>query len=124
MKSLAEPRKFLDLSEDEIKQIVTDIFSPKKITCIKKSKKWDEITCKIYTEWETTDDDGNEISEIIPDEITLMNPFDYGEDAIQAEFQLNGNDYKKLKQFCFAKGIYGASIEWLLNNPYEEDNKS
>ena len=124
MKSLAEPRKFLDLSEDEIEQIVTDIFSPKKITCIKKSKKWDEITCKIYTEWETTDDDGNEISEIIPDEITLMNPFDYGEDAIQAEFQLNGNDYKKLKQFCFAKGIYGASIEWLLNNPYEEDNKS
>ena len=124
MKSLAEPRKFLDLSEDEIKQIVTDIFSPKKITCIKKSKKWDEITCKIYTEWETTDDEGNEISEIIHDEITLMNPFDYGEDAIQAEFQLNGNDYKKLKQFCFAKGIYGASIEWLLNNPYEEDNKS
>ena len=40
--------KFLDLTDEEIKQIVMDIFQPKKITCIKRNKKWDEITCKIY----------------------------------------------------------------------------
>ncbi len=104
-------------------EIVTDIFSPKKITCIKKSKKYDEISCKIYTEWETTDDDGKLILEIIPDEITLKNPFDYEQNALHAQFQINGEDYKKLKQFCFAKGIYGASIEWLLNNPYMEKSE-
>lgn len=112
--------KFLDLTENEIRQIVNDIFSPKKITCIKKSKKYDEITCKIYTEWECHDDDGNLVPEVIPDEITLMNPFDYGEDSIQAPFQVTGQDYKKLKQFCFSKGIYGVSIDWLIDNPYME----
>ncbi len=111
-------RRFMDLTDEEIRQIVADIFSPKKVTCIKRSKKWDEITCKIYTEWESYDDDGNKITNVIPDEITLMNPFDYGSNAIQADFQLNMEDYDKLKQFCFAKGIYGCSIDWLLNNPY------
>lgn len=121
MKVLSESRKFLDLTDDEIRQVVTDIFSTKKITCIKRSKKWDEITCKIYTEWETTDDDGNTIDELIPDELTLKNPFDYGEKAIYVQFQVKQADYKTLKQFCFAKGIYGKSIEWLINNPYIEN---
>ncbi len=122
MKVLTASRKFLDLTDDEIRQVVNDIFSPKKITCIKKSKKWDEITCKIYTEWETTDDDGNKVDELIPDEITLKNPFDYGEEAIHADFQVNREDYCTLKQFCFAKGIFGYQIDWLLNNPYEADD--
>ncbi len=115
-------RNFIDLTDDEIREIVTDIFAPKKITCIKRSKKWDEITCKIYIEWETTDDDGNKIPELIPDELTLMNPFDYGKDAIQVQFPVNGEDYTKLKQFCFAKGIYGVSIKWLMDNPYVARN--
>lgn len=112
-------KTFLSLNNEEVKQIVTDMFSPKKITCIKRSKKYDEITCRIYTEWETTDDDGNEVIELIPDDIELRNPFDYGEYAIHAQFQITTDDYIKLKQFCFAKGIYGKSIEWLLNNPYD-----
>ena len=115
---MMKQRKFIDLTDDEIREIVTDIFAPKKITCIKRSKKYDEITCKIYTEWETTDDDGNKIPELIPDELTLMNPFDYGESAIQVQFQVDREDYTKLKQFCFAKGIYGVSIKWQMNNPY------
>lgn len=111
-------RNFLDLTDDEVKQIVTDMFDPKKITCINRHKRDDMITCKIYTEWETTDDDGNTITETIPDEITLRNPFDYDEDAINADFQIHCSDYTQLKQFCFAKGIYGAALDWLLNNPY------
>lgn len=62
--------------------------------------------------------DGKKVTELIPDELTLMNPFDYGEDAIHVQFQVNRADYDKLKQFCYAKGIYGASIIWLTNNPY------
>ena len=112
--------KFLDLTDEEIKQIVQDIFQPKKITCIKRNKKWDEITCKIYTEWETTDDDENNINELIPDYLTLKNPFDYGEESIDVDFQLHYKDYVKLKQFCYAKGIYGHSIDFLFDNPYLE----
>ena len=118
---MVNKREFLSLTNDEIKQIVTDMFSPKRITNIKKSKKYDEITCTIYTEWESFDDDGNKIVETIPDEIELQNPFDYGENAIWAQFQLTRDDYNKLKQFCFAKGIYGKSIEWMLDNPYIEE---
>ena len=121
---MKERRSFLSLTDAEVREIVTDIFAPKKISCIKRSKKWDEITCKIYTEWESTDDDGNRVVDLCDDELTLRNPFDYEEDAIHVQFQLVRSDYEKLKQFCFAKGIYGASIEWLLNNPYakEENN--
>ncbi len=111
-------RKFTDLTKDEIKFIVNEIFSPKKITNIKVHKKDDEISCTIYTEWHTTDDDGKDVIDVIPDEIELRNPFDYGENAIWAQFSLNHEDYSKLKSFCYAKGIYGASIEWLTNNPY------
>lgn len=111
-------KKFTDLAKDEIRFIVNEMFKPKKITNIKAHKRDDEITCTIYTEWETTDDDGNDIIEVIPDEITLRNPFDYGEESIYADFGLNSSDYTKLKQFCYAKGIYGQSIEWLINNPY------
>ena len=113
-------RKFTDLTKDEIKFIVNELFSPKRITNIKISKRYEEISCTIYTEWVTTDDDGNEVIEIIPDEIELRNPFDYGENAIHAPFGLNYRDYAKLKSYCYAKGIYGVSIEWLTNNPYTQ----
>ena len=105
--------KFIDLSESDIRQIVRDIFEPKKITCVKKHKRDDEITCKIYTEWGC-----GEENIVIADEITLRNPFDYGTDAICVDFSVSPSDYRKLKQFCYAKGVYGESIDWLINNPY------
>ena len=111
-------RKFTDLSKDEIKFIVNEIFSPEKITNIKTHKRDDEITCTIYTEWESTDDDGKTVVDLIPDEIELRNPFDYNSYALHAQFSLSVNDFNKLKSFCYAKGIYGKSIEWLTNNPY------
>lgn len=110
-------REFLSLTNEEIKQIVTDMFSPKKITCIKKSKKYDEITCNIYTEWGTDDDDGGVLC--VCDELTLRNPFVYNEDSISVDFQVKGSDYTSLKQFCFAKGIVP---DWIKNNPYMENN--
>ena len=110
-----EYREFLSLTNEEVKQIVTDIFAAKKVTNIKHSKKWDEITCKIYTEWETTDDNGKEVVDLIPDELTLCDPFKYGEDALHVQFQLKSSDYIQLKQFCIAKGILP---DWVKNNPY------
>ena len=117
-KQVKTQRSFLDLTDEEVRELVQYIFEPKKITCIKRNKKWDEITCKIYTEWNTTDDDGKEIVELIPDELTLKNPFDYGEEALHVDFQLHSTDYFKMKQYCYAKCIYGASIQWLIDNPF------
>lgn len=109
-------RKFTDLSKDEIEQIVNDIFQPKKITNIEKHKRDEEITCTIYTEWESYDDYGKLEIDLIPDTLTLRNPFDYGEDAIEANFQVRYADYLQLKQFCFAKGIYSERL--IKDNPY------
>ena len=112
-------KKFTDLSKDEIKQIVTDIFHPKKITNIETHKKEEEITCTIYTEWEGRDEE----TTLIADTLTLRNPFKYGEDAIEVDFSVNGSDYLKLKQFCFAKGIFHENL--VKDNPYlQEGEKS
>lgn len=116
-------RKFTDLSKDEIKQIVTDIFHPKKITNIETHKRDEEITCTIYTEWESYDDDGHLETDLIPDTLTLRNPFEYGDNAIHVNFLVGYDDYLKLKQFCFAKGIF--SEDWVKHNPYlQEEEKS
>ena len=116
-----EYREFLSLTNDEVKQIVTDIFAPKKVTNIKRSKKWDEITCKIYTEWESTDDDGKKVVELIPDELTLRDPFRYKQNALPVQFQLKTSDYIQLKQFCIAKGILP---DWVKNNPYKKEENT
>ena len=112
--------KFYELTDNDIKKILYDIFECKKVTCIKHYKKFDEISCKMYTEWYSKDDNGEEIVDTIADEIILRNPFDYSiYDAIDiGDFDIHNEDYIKLKQFCYAKGIYGESIEWLFNNPY------
>ena len=114
-------RNLLDLTNEEVKQIVTDIFSCKKVTNIKRDKKYDEITCNIYTEWHSVNDKGEDEYDTVCDELTLKNPFDYGEDAIHVDFSVRRDDYKKLKQFCFAKGIYGQEIDFLFDNPYIEE---
>lgn len=113
-------RDFLSLTDDEIRQIVTDIFQPQKITCIKRSKRFKEITCKIYTEWCSKDDKGNEEYEVIPDELILRNPFEFDINyAIHVDFPIKYADFVVLKQFCFSKGIYGKELrEILIENPY------
>lgn len=109
-----EYRKFTSLTDDEVRQIVNDMFSPKKITCIKRSKKYDEITCKIYTEWNDGEDDF-----VMADELILKDPFKYGEWAIHINMSVHEIDYIRLKQFCIAKGI---CPEWYRNNPYMQNH--
>ncbi len=113
---IKQRRKFTDLSKDEIRQIVSDIFQPKKITNIETHKRDEEITCTIYTEWESYDDNGNPEIDLISDQLTLRNPFEYGDNAIHVGFSVRYDDYLKLKQFCFAKGIFHE--DWVNDNPY------
>ena len=112
---MEKSRKITDLSTEEIRQIVTDIFLPLKVTHIKKHIREGTVTCKIHTKWTDTEN-----TFIHADDVTLRNPFIYGEKAIELPFTLGNYDYWMFKQFCFAKGI----CPWLDNNPYlEEETK-
>lgn len=42
-------KKFVDLSNEEIKQIINDIFAPESITYIRRYTKQDYVTCNIKT---------------------------------------------------------------------------
>lgn len=103
-------REFLDLTDDEIKFILIDIFHPVKIENINRSAAWNEITVDITTGgWDDGEDDNMEIT----DEITLSLP--RGDNCgIQVDFSLNKDDILKYKQFLLAKGC-----NYLLkDNPY------
>lgn len=117
---LSTPIKFTDLSTPEIIQVVTDIFKPKKITNIKIHKKNEEITCKAYFEWETTDDNDKLITYTAPSEIIMFNPFDHGRNALMIDLDCaTSKEYHQFKQFCFAKGIYETAM--IKNNLYLEE---
>ena len=114
-KYFMEFREFLSLTNEEVKRLATDMFGAKKVTCVKRSKKWDEITCKVYTEWEG-DKEAGEDDFTVEDEITFRNPFVYGAKAILGgAMPIYAKDYKLLKQFCVSRGIYP---EWYKDNPY------
>lgn len=103
-----------DLSNEDIIRIVTDIFSPKWIANIKRHKHEDYISCDIYTEWSSKDDND---TEVIKNEIKFRNPFEHGMDAIRSDgVPVRGSSYIKLMQFCFAKGM---KPDWIENNPYD-----
>ncbi len=104
-------REFLSLTDEEIRQIVTDIFEPKKISCIQRHKRGEYISCKIYTEWFW---DNESSSQIVADTLELRDPFKNGSSAIHVDFSLDPEDYDILKKFCFAKGI----VPWAQDNPY------
>lgn len=106
-------RKFMDLTEEEVRGAVSVIIMPKKITNFRKLK--DCFRMKVYTDWETTDDDGNEVLHTICDEIELRDPWENGRKAIDWEY-LDSHDIYLLKQFCFAKGI----CEYAVGNPFLE----
>ena len=97
-----EYRRFLDLTDDEIKEVITDIFRPTKIGYIEKNKKWNEIEVEIVTEWEV--DEGEDPTEIT-DIITLRHTSDWCDG-----FPVENNDYWKWIEFLCYKGI----------NPYYE----
>ena len=116
---MAMAKRFTDLTDDEIRQIVMDIFQPKKITCIERRKRDDEIICKIYTEWGTGKENDETI--VTADILTLKDPFRYGRRAIQVDFSVTEKDYRMLKQFCFAKGVTAHYDSPAKNNRYMKE---
>ena len=109
-------RKFSELTDDEVREIVSDIFCPKKITCIKRNKRDDEISCKIYTEWDPYEKGDKPF--VLADELVLYNPFFNGNRSISIDMGIGHDDYEKLRQFCFARGVETNLDKYLVNNPY------
>ena len=103
--------KMCELTDEDIRRIVTDIFWPKRITCIRRHKREDYISCNIYTEWSSTDENGEVETTTCRDEIELRNPFEYGDDAIRSgDFPLQWQDYTMLKQSCIINVIIHGSV--------------
>lgn len=90
-------KRFLDLTDDEIKDIVTDIFKPLNIGCIERNKDWNEIEVEIVTTWEV-DEDEDPIE--ITDTITLRYTSDWCDG-----FPVKNNDYWKWIRFLCDKGV-------------------
>lgn len=112
-------RAFTDLTDDEVREIVTDLFEPKKITCIKRRKRDEEITCRIYTEWGNDDDDDGVF--LARDDLTLKNPFLYGARSVSVDFSTDWSDVEKLRKFCWAKGVTAGMPDYSKENPYAEE---
>lgn len=103
-------RKFLDLTDEEIKFILNDIFHPVKIENIHRDKDWNQFTVEITTGgWNNGEDEDFEIT----DEITLTLPT-LQSCGLDVDFSLDKEDELKWSQFLLAKGC----DERLKNNPY------
>ena len=101
-------REFLDLTDDEIRQIVTDIFHPVKIENIKRYKKWNNFTVDITTDgWGDGEGGTMEITDNI--ELTM--------DDISVDFHVEPEDQWKWQQILLAKGCNNL----LKDNPYLEE---
>ena len=101
-------REFLDLTDDEIRQIVTDIFAPVKIENIKRHKQWKMFTVDITTDkWGNGEGGTMEITDNL--ELTM--------DDITVDFHVKPEDEWKWRQFLLAKGCNTL----LKDNPYLEE---
>lgn len=105
-------REFMDLTDDEIKYIIKDIFPyTTKIDNIIRDPKFNQISCDIYIMEEYPD---------VPDTLDLMVPA-FGEEGITThDFSLTDKELWKWKQFLLAKGC----DERLKDNPYLEFNET
>lgn len=103
-------REFMDLTDDEIKYIIKDIFPyTTKIDNIIRDPQFNQISCDIYIMEEYPD---------IPDTLDLTVPA-FGEEGITThDFSLTDKELWKWKQFLLAKGC----DERLKDNPYLEFN--
>lgn len=106
-------REFLDLTDEEIEFIITEMFNPTKIGNIERDKEFSEIIVEITTGgWD--DGEGGEFE--IDDEITLKIPTVYS-CGLEVDFSLTSEDKLKWKQFLLAKGCDYR----LKDNPYMEE---
>lgn len=101
-------RKFISLTDDEIKLIIKDMFHPESINYIEKDKRYDEIKVSISTKWYSKNKKNEEEEDLIEDEIVLT------ENDITADFQIMAKDMDLYRKFLFSLGIH----ELFLNNPY------
>ena len=103
-------RDFMSLTDEEITQIVTDMFHPKAVLGIKR----DALYCHFYVMMELDWDD----DVVTYDEIDLTIP-SIDNKGISADFSLNSEDFVKYNQFLLAKG---CNI-YLKDNPYLENEE-
>lgn len=105
-------RKFLDLTNAEIRFIVSDIFNPTRIFDICRDKKRNEITLNIVTDgWQDGERDNFEII----DEVVLSLPNGY-HGGISSDFPLSREEELKWEKYLLAKGCDHR----LKDNPYLE----
>lgn len=101
-------RDFMSLTDDEVKQIITDLFHPKQIVEIKRDDIFGHIHITFDWEW----DEETIMTDTV--DLTLPTPNHSG---ITADFSLTIADYNRYNQFLIAKGCN----EYLKNNPYLEE---
>lgn len=96
-------RKFLDLTDEEIKFIINDIFHPIKVDNIQRDGKSNIISCDIY------------IMEEYPEFADTLDL--YINKIITHDFLITEDENFKWKQFLLAKGCNVL----LKDNPYLEE---
>lgn len=99
-------RLITDLQDGEIKQIITDLFAPIRITEIEKCLSHQEIFVTFIWDWD---------GEKIKDTVTLSVPT-IDNCGLGADFSITGDDCDKYNKFLLAKGVNPL----LHNNPYLE----
>ena len=102
---MLEYRKLVDLTDEEVRFILTDIFDAIKVDDIQRDDEWNTISARI-----TTGGWGSE-NEEITDTVELS------EEDISVDFSLSDEDLFKWQQFLLAKGCDRR----LLNNPYLQE---
>lgn len=104
MSKMPDFRLITQLTDDEVKQIINDMFKPTKIIEISRDTTHQEVYVTFESIW------GNDI---VVDSVTLTMPS--GDDnGIRADFSLNGEDYLLYNQFLLAKGVN----RYFRDNPY------
>lgn len=103
-------RDFMSLTDEEITQIVTDIFHPVSIKKIER----DEVYQFIYVTIESDIGDS-----IITETVDLTIPSSRRL-GLSADFTINSEEYELYNKFLLAKGV---NI-YLKDNPYLEDEEN
>lgn len=102
-------RKITELTDDEVRTIITHTFNPNTITGIRRFKRTNAIEFYITTDWETYDDDGKKITFTHRDKMRMQ------EDGwVEYEFPIGYKDNQLLEKFLAAKGCHPL----FKNNPY------
>lgn len=116
-KNIQNTLDICSLTDDEVRQIVTDMFNPARITNIRRHKREGYVSCTMYSKWTSYDENGKEDTVTCKDDVEIHDPFEYYARPITCSegFPVRAEDIIKLKQFCFSKGLMP---EWMRNNPY------